>query len=159
MRTGHESAARLLWASRLAQWVVVVVSAAVSAMALGVPTGVVRTSLYTRMTPVAWWDYPVWLASAGLIGLIAGTYMRLPSAAAGAGRAVGGGVASALAIGCPVCNKIVVALVGVGGALTYWAPLQPALAVLGLGSLVATLAVRVRGGPSCGVRVGDPSGR
>lgn len=51
-------------------------------------------------------------------------------------RGSAGGVLSAFAVGCPICNKLVVALVGVSGALNVWAPVQPlvgmaALALLG----------------------------
>lgn len=53
-------------------------------------------------------------------------------------------------IGCPVCNKIALVLLGTSGALTVFAPLQP---VIGAGSLVllaATLgwrlSLRARGG-------------
>ena len=41
----------------------------------------IRTPLYTRMTPVTWWDYPVWALSAATIGLLAATYRSSGSAA------------------------------------------------------------------------------
>lgn len=40
----------------------------VGAIVLGVPTGVIPTPLYTRMTPVLWWNYPVLAISAALLG-------------------------------------------------------------------------------------------
>ncbi len=36
------------------------------------------------------------------------------------------------AIGCPVCNKLVVLALGFSGALAYFEPIQPALALAGL---------------------------
>ena len=45
---------------------------------------------------------------------------------------VGAGVLSLLAVGCPVCNKLVVLAIGVTGAMTIWAPLQPLLGVVSL---------------------------
>jgi len=42
----------------------------------------VPTDFYTRMTPVRWWDYPLWATSALLIGLIAATYVRVGDVAA-----------------------------------------------------------------------------
>lgn len=140
------------WPAR--RWVVAALAAVVSALLIGVPTGVVETSFYTRMTPVRWWDYPVWALSAALAGLMAGTYVRLPATAEAdvpdrAKQTVGAGVLSAFAVGCPVCNKLVVALIGVSGALSYWAPLQPVLAVIALGVLAAGLAVRLRGEAAC----------
>jgi hypothetical protein len=128
-----------------------------AAIAMGIPTGVVPSSLYRRMTPVTWWDYPIWAGSALLIGLSVATYVRIAprgQPAEGTGRTLGGGVLSAFAIGCPICNKIVVALVGVSGALSYWAPLQPFLGLASVGLLAATLALRLRGLAACRVAAG-----
>ncbi|MEW5990387.1 MAG: hypothetical protein AB1736_03455 [Chloroflexota bacterium] len=106
---------------------------------------------FIRMTPVETFNILVWLGSAPLIGLLVATYVRPPrlvlrgaSGEPGAGRATLGGVAAYLAIGCPICNKVVVAALGVSGALSYFAPLQP---IIGAGSLTllgATLAWRLR---------------
>lgn len=135
----------------LRRWLVATLAAAAAALAIGIPTGVVATPFYTRMTPVTWWDYPLWAISAIGLGLIAATYVRgEPFAArAGGGRAVSGGVLSTFAVGCPICNKIVVALLGVGGALDYWAPLQPFLGLLSVALLLTTLILRLRVELSC----------
>ena len=126
------------------------------ALVMGVPTGIVQTSFYTRMTPVTWWDYPVWAASAVLAGLIAATYVRVGGARLDAPdrsrRTIGATVLTTFAVGCPICNKLVVGLIGISGALNYWAPLQPILGLLGLGLLVTGLAVRLRGAVFCEVR-------
>lgn len=120
---------------------------------MGIPTGIVDTALYRRMTPVTWWDYPIWMVSALLVGLTAATYVhvadRAPAAPDPAKRTIGATLLSTFAIGCPICNKLVVALVGVSGALSYWAPIQPLLGLTGVGLLSTGLAVRVRGALSC----------
>ena len=148
------------WRSQVRDWparriAVAAVAAAVFAVAVGVPTGVVPTPLYTRMTPVLWWNYPIWAATALLGGLVVATYIRRPQDGAsrnGAGAASGGGLLAAFAVGCPICNKLVVGLIGVSGALNYWAPLQPILGVLSVGLLITGLAVRLRGAVACEVR-------
>jgi hypothetical protein len=65
-----------------------------------------------------------------------------------------GGFAAFLAIGCPVCNKIILVALGTTGALTIWAPLQPLIGAASLVLLAGTLAwrlrVRARGG-ACSV--------
>lgn len=129
-----------------------------AALVIGVPTGMIETSFYTRMTPVRWWDYPVWAASAILLGLTAATYVRVPARADArtpdrAGRALGATVLTTFAVGCPICNKLVVALIGVGGTLNYWAPLQPFLGVLSIALLTTGLRVRLRGAAACPVPV------
>lgn len=62
------------------RWLAAVVSAVLSGLLIGSPTGIVRTPFYTRMTPVLWWNYPVWLVTAVLGGLILATYVRTPEA-------------------------------------------------------------------------------
>jgi len=139
------------------RWLAAVVGAVTAALVIGVPTGIVSTSFYTRMTPVTWWDYPVWAVSALLVGLTAATYIRVPDAVSGTrgrgSRTLGATLLSAFAVGCPICNKLVVGLIGVSGALNYWAPLQPVLGVMSIGLLAAGLAFRLRGGVACDVRL------
>lgn len=52
-----------------------------------------------------------------------------------------GGVLSFFAVGCPVCNKLVLVLLGSSGALSYWAPLQPLFAAASI-ALLAEAALR-----------------
>ena len=143
------------------RWIAAAIGAVVAALLTGVPTGVVATSLYTRMTPVTWWDYPVWAVSAVLVGLIVATYVPIagarPEAPDRSRRTIGATVLTTLAVGCPVCNKLVVGLIGVSGALNYWAPLQPALGLLGIGLLGTALAVRLRGAVACRARPAVPA--
>lgn len=134
------------------RWLLAIVVTAIAALIIGIPTGVVRTSFYHRMTPVTWWDYPVWALGAVLVGLTAATYLRVPDAPPApdrGGRTLGATVLSGFAVGCPICNKLVVGLIGVSGALNYWAPIQPLLGVLSIGLLSAGLAVRLRGAVAC----------
>jgi hypothetical protein len=42
----------------------------VTALLIRVPTGIIVTPFYTRMNPVQWWNYPVWVVTAALKGLI-----------------------------------------------------------------------------------------
>lgn len=122
----------------------------VTALVIAIPTAVLPNPLFTRMTPVRPLDYAFLATSAILSGLVLATY------AAGAGdrcqtRASAGGFLAFLAIGCPICNKIVVALLGVGGAFAYFEPLQP---VLGLASVVLLATALVLRLP----RSADPRG-
>ena len=38
-------------------------------LAIGIPTGLLATPWYTRMTPPTWWSYLVWVATAVMSGL------------------------------------------------------------------------------------------
>jgi hypothetical protein len=134
----------------LLRWAVAALGLAASALVIGVPTGIIDTPWYTRMTPVLWWNYPVWAATAVVSGLILATYVRTDAHSTRPSRlGMGGNVLSLLAVGCPVCNKLVVMAVGASGALTMWAPLQPVLGVASLGLLGWALWRRLRGEREC----------
>ena len=140
-----------LWPTR--RWLVAALVAVLAALLIGVPTGIVETSFYTRMTPVTWWNYPVWALTALLVGLTAATYVRDGNSGSRAPdrsrRTLGATLLSTFAVGCPICNKLVVALVGVSGAINYWAPLQPILGVLSVALIAGALVVRLRGAAAC----------
>lgn len=124
------------------------------ALAVGVPTGVIPTPLYTRMTPVLWWNYGVWATTAALGGLVVATYIRRPGDRTprnGVAAASGGGLLAAFAVGCPICNKLVVAALGVSGALSIWAPLQPVIAIASMAALGWALRSRLRNEYACSI--------
>ena len=124
-------------------------------------SAVIPNPVFGRQIPPEPFAIAIWLVSAPLMGLVAATYAAPPQASGTAGplplapQATAtepqgttlGTIASLgafLAIGCPVCNKIALVLLGTSGALTVFAPLQP---VIGAGSLLllaATLAWRLR---------------
>ncbi len=89
------------WPGR--RWAAAVLGAGLTALAIGVPTGIIRTPFYHRMTPVQWWNYPVWAVTALLSGLILATYIRTAATPGRRQRAtsVGGGVLSLFAVGLP----------------------------------------------------------
>jgi hypothetical protein len=122
-----------------------------------VPTDLIDTPLFVRMTPPEWWNYPLWVAGAVLVGLLAATYVADPgqsrSGDSQGGKVFGGGLLSVYAVGCPVCNKLVVLALGASGALTYFGPAQPVLGLLSVGLLLYALRARLAGEASCPVDV------
>jgi hypothetical protein len=141
-------------------WVVAAVATLASVTVLGIPTAVIPNPFFIRMTPTEPINVAVLVISAPLMGLLVATYLapdprRLAERhdAGGTGRASLGGVAAYLAIGCPICNKIIVAVLGVSGALTVFGPLQPIIGLASVALLTATLAWRLRrriqGCPAC----------
>lgn len=146
------------WPAR--RWAVAAAVTIIAAIVIGVPTGVVPTPFYTRMTPVLWWNYPVWLVSSVLEGLLLATYVRVGGAQAHetstperprTARALGAGLLSAFAVGCPICNKLVVLALGVNSALAYFAPVQPVLAAASVALLLHALVRRLRTANVCPV--------
>ncbi|MGD9570478.1 MAG: hypothetical protein AB7V62_01165 [Thermoleophilia bacterium] len=139
------SGARVAWPRAVAA---ALIGAVLTALLLGVPTDVIPNPWFGRMTPVEAYAVPVLVATSLLSGILCATWFGVeaascPTRGTGTGGAVGGAFAW-LAIGCPVCNKLVLLALGTSGALTWFAPLQPWLAAGSLVVLGATLAWRLR---------------
>ncbi len=115
-------------------------------LVVGIPTAVIPNQWFRRMTPTRPQDYVFLAATALLAAAIGATYAYTRHAACPRqeGKLTAGGMLSFLAIGCPICNKLVVALLGVSGALNYFAPVQPFLGVASVAFLGVTLALRFR---------------
>jgi hypothetical protein len=64
-------------------------------------------------------------------------------------------VLSFFAVGCPVCNKVVLLALGASGAVTWFAPLQPLLALVSVAGLAWALRTRLAGLRACPVRAAD----
>ncbi|MEU0681308.1 MULTISPECIES: hypothetical protein [Streptomyces] len=141
------------------RWVVALAVTVLAALVIGVPTGVISTPLYTRMTPVLWWNYPVWAVTSALEGLLVATYVRgaepapqdqeVSASRPRTARALAAAVLSAFAVGCPICNKLVVLAIGVSGAMSFWAPAQPVLALASIALLAHALVRRLRTAEAC----------
>ena len=136
----------------------------VSLLAFGLVAAIVPNPVFGRQIPPEPFAIAVWLASAQLMGLLGATYSApaIPAATAtrlmplvieptggashGQGTTLGtvANLGAFLAIGCPVCNKVALVLLGAGGAMTVFAPLQPLIGAASLVLLAGTLAWRFR---------------
>ena len=136
-----------------ATWPRAVVFAGIAAVLIAVPADLIDTPIFGRPVEVRWIDYVILAVTSALIGLI---FAIRPQPAEPAmseelavtvdrqgTRTVWGGFVSFLAVGCPVCNQAVVALVGVSGAMSWWAPVQPVIGLLAVGLLLYTLRKRL----------------
>jgi hypothetical protein len=164
---------RSLAGPRFAAWTVAATVG--SLLTFGLVSAIIPNPVFGREIPPEPFAIAVWLASAPLMGILLATYLVPPPVAPVAlaagpipgqapDRPLGsdaaeqrrsllgyaGGLAAFLAIGCPVCNKIVLVALGTSGALTIWAPLQPLLGAASLvllaGALTWRLRARARGG-------------
>ena len=131
-------------------WPRAVLFGAIAAVLIAVPSDIIDTPIFGRPVEVRWIDYLILAITSALIGLIfairptPAESSELAEAAERQGtRTIWGGFVSFLAVGCPVCNQAVVALVGVGGALSWWAPVQPFVGLLAVALLLYTLRKRL----------------
>jgi hypothetical protein len=104
---------------------------------VGIPTVLIANEFFARMTPARWSDYAFWAAASSLSGLTMSLRrFARPDTCHAESRSVVGISLTYLAVGCPICNKVAVALLGTAGALAYFAPAQPLLGLLAIGLLV-----------------------
>jgi hypothetical protein len=139
------------------RWVVAGLAAVSTVLVVGIPTVLVPTPVFGREVAVTGWAWPALVVTSLLAGLVAATYVRAfpldPEAEVQDVRRAGlaGGFLTYLAVGCPVCNKIALLALGYTGALQWFAPVQPLLAVAGIGLLGYALHRRLQGEIACRV--------
>jgi hypothetical protein len=150
---GRPSARETGWSWSRRRWLATLAGAVLTALLIGLPTDVIPNPVFGRPVPVTWWSLPVLVATSVLAGLLLATYVRdggadepvdRPARAGGIG-----GLLAFFAVGCPVCNRLVVIALGTTGALELFAPLQPLLAIASVALLAVALQRRLAGERAC----------
>ncbi|GAC55684.1 MULTISPECIES: hypothetical protein [Gordonia] len=128
--------------------VVAVIAGAVIGVVIALATALIPNPVFVRSIGPEWWNAPVLVLSAVLGGLLVASYVRSPGTATDADRpgrlGMAGGFLTWFAVGCPVCNKLVVLTLGSSGAMTWFAPMQPVMAVAAVGLSAVALTERLR---------------
>lgn len=139
-----------MWSPR--RWRMALLIGVGVALVVAVPTAVIPTPIFGRAVEVTWWSYPTVLLTGILGGMLLATYLREPGEER-ADRALKlgtvGGLLSFFAVGCPVCNKVVLLALGASGAMTWFAPIQPFMALASIIVLAVSLFLRLRGQVAC----------
>jgi hypothetical protein len=154
------SVLRILAGWSMRRWTVAVGAGGASLVLLGVPTAVVPNPVFGRSVPPTAWALPVLLVTSVLAGMLAATYVNDAVGTAGADESLAdhsvrtggtGGLLAFFAIGCPVCNKVVLLALGTTGAMNVFAPIQPLLAAAGLALLAWALRIRLLSADACAI--------
>ena len=113
---------------------------------LTLPSDILPNPIFSREVPVRWWEY----LAVGVTLVLTFAWFALPAAPKDpqAGRLATILGTTLFAVACPVCNKIVLLLLGATGALGIWAPAQPWIAMIAVCALALALYLRVRR-PAC----------
>lgn len=138
------------WQAR--RWWFALATALGTIILVAIPTVLIPNPWFVREIPVTSWAWPVLVTSAVLAGLVAATYVARKDATGNSkGGALGttGALVSFFAVGCPVCNKLVLIALGYSGALQFFEPLQPYLAAGSIILLAVALVMRVQRERSC----------
>ena len=160
--TGRGTAWRVLLSWPARRWGVAALATVGFTLAVAIPTDLIDNPVFGREIPPTWWSWPSLLVSSALAGLLVASYVATPGATqpdeASTRR---GGWAGAfltyLAVGCPVCNKLVLLALGSAGALRWFEPVQPLLQVAAVALLLWALHARLLGELSCStIRPGGP---
>ena len=141
-----------LWTPR--QWSVAALSGLLIGILVALPTAIIPNPVFGRAIEVTWWSYPTVVLTGILGGLLVGTYVRTgTSEQADTAMKLGtvGGLVSFFAVGCPVCNKLILLALGTSGAMSWFAPVQPFLALASVAVLAWALHMRLRGTVRCEV--------
>lgn len=110
---------------------------------LGLPTDLIPNPIFGREVPIRWWEYPV-VAMTVVLTFAWFAVQAPPMEFQKNGRLLGGVTLALFAVACPVCNKIVLLLLGTAGAMGIWAPLQPYIALFSVAALALALWLRIR---------------
>ena len=144
------------WSPR--RWYAAIFSGLGIGLLIALPTAVIPNPIFGRAIETTWWSYPTVVFSAILGGLLIATYVResvtdpeVPVKSTDKSLRLGtlGGLISFFAVGCPVCNKLVLLALGSSGAISWFAPIQPFLAVISLLFMLWALNVRLINQDSC----------
>ncbi len=139
------------WPAR--RWWTAAGVAVLTLVVTAVPTAMIPTPFFSRDVPTTAWAWPVLTLTSLLAGLVTATYVARhdPGEGGERGSRLGtvGAITTFFAVGCPVCNKIVLLALGYSGALQYFAPTQPYLAATAIALLGWALVTRVRRERSC----------
>ncbi len=119
---------------------------------IALPTAVVENPVFGREIGVTSWSVTVIVISSILTGLLTATYVKNDFSDENPRQLKIGGAGALLsyfAVGCPVCNKLALIALGYSGAIQYFAPIQPYLAVAGIALLAYSLRMRLNNEYSC----------
>ncbi|MCD6639140.1 MAG: hypothetical protein LT071_04420 [Nocardioides sp.] len=140
-----------MWPAR--RWLVALAATVGTVLVIGVPTDLIDTPVFGRSVPPTAWAWPSLLVSSVLAGLLLASYVANPvQTPTDTSSRRGGWIGGALtffAVGCPVCNKLVLLALGSAGAMTWFAPVQPWLQAAAIVLLAWALRKRLLGELSC----------
>lgn len=140
----------LTWS--LKRWIVAIGVGLATYLIISIPTAVIKNPIFGREIGVTSWSVPVIVISSILTGLLSATYVKNGMSDQNPKQLKMGSVGALLsyfAVGCPVCNKVALIAFGYTGAIQYFAPIQPYLALAGIALLAFSLWARLKNEYSC----------
>jgi hypothetical protein len=134
------------------RWVVAIFVGLATYLVIAIPTAVIKNPVFGREIPVTSWTVTVLVITSVLTGLLTATYVKNDFSDENPKQfkiGSAGALLSFFAVGCPVCNKLALIALGYSGAIQYFAPIQPYLALAGIVLLAYSLRMRLKNEYSC----------
>ena len=141
------------WPAR--RWWTALGASVLFALLIAIPTDLIDTPVFGREIPPTWWAWPSLVVSSVLAGLLTATYVAPPEGMDNDGvdsttkGGYAGGLLTFFAVGCPVCNKLVLLALGYTGAIQWFEPVQPFLQLGAIVLLGWALKARVQNERAC----------
>jgi predicted ABC-type exoprotein transport system permease subunit len=119
----------------------VLLSSASFLLLFGIPTSLIPNPLFMRMTQTNLLDYFLLISTSLLLGAYLGLYRQKKSHSSKACKAsYAGGAAGFFGFACPICNKLLVMLLGLAGVVMYIEPVRYALGIIGIAEMTYAVA-------------------
>lgn len=140
----------LMWSTR--RWTVAAAAAVAMFLFVAFATALIANPIFGRAIEPTSWAIPVTILTSLLSGLLFATYVQNPNASESKSEFrsyTAGSVLTFFAVGCPVCNKLVLITLGTSGAIQWFAPIQPLLALAAVLLLLWALQKRLTNDVYC----------
>lgn len=111
---------------------------------IGVSSDVIANPWFTRMIPVKAFDWVVLIAMSVLTGGLVVTFVLDRNSFVGARAGLASGILGWFAVSCPLCNKVVLGLLGTSGTAAWFEPAQPFMGAVAVLLAAGALVVRIR---------------
>lgn len=117
----------------------------------GIVTALIPNNLFGRMFPPTIIDYIFLITTSAMLGAYFSLYFygRQNTYRKEDYAAMGGSLPSIFAFSCPLCNVLLVSLLGATTILVFFEPLRPVFGIFGVGILGLALYLKVQSIKSC----------
>jgi|TARA_B100001964_G_scaffold245570_1_gene333561 hypothetical protein len=101
-------------------------------LVLGITTDIIPTIFYKRMIQTSILDYVFLISTSIMLGgyLTLNVYGKSKLGKKEDVVALGGGITGLFAFGCPMCNAILITIVGTGSIMFYYEYIRPLVGIL-----------------------------
>lgn len=117
----------------------------------GVVMALIPNNIFKRMFPPTIIDYTFLIMTSAMLGTYLSLYFYGKQKAYGKEdyAAAGGALPSILAFSCPLCNALLVSLLGTSAILAFIEPFRPVFGIFGIGILGIAMYLKIKSIKSC----------